>query len=66
MRVITTGVFCRFSFDPASVLCFLTVFSPFTMAALIMWKVDNVLSPHVIYLSPLLGVLLILHISRTT
>lgn len=27
------------SFDPASVLCFLTVFSPFTMAALMMWKI---------------------------
>ena len=28
-----------FSFDPASVRCFLTVFSPFVMGALMMWKV---------------------------
>ncbi|XP_069075600.1 GPI ethanolamine phosphate transferase 1 [Pleurodeles waltl] len=27
------------SFDPASVYCFLTVFSPFVMGALMMWKV---------------------------
>ncbi|KAJ6654708.1 hypothetical protein lerEdw1_006669 [Lerista edwardsae] len=29
------------SFDPASVYCFLTVFSPFTMGSLLLWKVSN-------------------------
>ncbi|KAL8182617.1 UNVERIFIED_CONTAM: hypothetical protein K2H54_058651 [Gekko kuhli] len=29
------------SFDPASVYCFLTVFSPFVMGGLLLWKVSN-------------------------
>jgi len=29
------------SFDPSSVLCFVTVFSPFVMGALMLWKVKR-------------------------
>lgn len=32
---------CFSSFDPASVYCFLTVFSPFMMGGLLLLKVSN-------------------------
>lgn len=32
---------CFSSFDPASVYCFLTVFSPFMMGGLLVLKVSN-------------------------
>lgn len=41
--VISSNFLCFFlllpSFDPASVYCFLTVFNPFIMGGLMMWKV---------------------------
>lgn len=47
LRMIEDFIICihRFlflsSFDPASVYCFLTVFNPFVMGGLMMWKVAH-------------------------
>uniref|UniRef100_A0A8C9TK69 GPI ethanolamine phosphate transferase 1 n=1 Tax=Scleropages formosus TaxID=113540 RepID=A0A8C9TK69_SCLFO len=51
------------SFDPASVYCFLTVFNPFVMGALLMWKVihfANYLNVFFIFLFSLFLIVLVI------